>query len=385
MILTAFSGVYFFFTDRNNLQLDRELKIFIRSFLAYFILAFASFIIPLLITGKYSVDAMGDVDRAFRFALPLFLIYAFTRVSNLREILLISILAGAISLGIFAVYRLLSDSYWYGMRLESNYQAYLFGVIASWFFVALLALQGEYVNFVKRYMFSLYIIALFGAFLAMFLSGTRMAWLISFLGVFVYIFTILKNKGRRKIIFGAIFLVLAVLISSSFFETRFNTTINEYEKITKGVHGTSIGIRYEMWSMSMDMVKDSLLLGHGAGGYQQEKKNYVKPYSQKKWILTNAFPHNGYIYELVNRGIIGLLVLLLIFIYPFSLYRKFYNKNKHGPDANYALFGMVHIGVFMIASGLGTMFARSNIASFYVIITVLILYVLYAEKNQAEK
>lgn len=98
------------------------------------------------------------------------------------------------------------------------------------------------------------------------------------------------------------------------------------------------------------MFKYAPILGHGAGGFQAKKMDYVEEYKLNKYLHRYTYPHNEFLYQLVNRGIVGLIMLVLVFIGG---------------------------GMF------GAVLERSNFVAFYVFITTLLLYL--ATINQIEK
>lgn len=92
--------------------------------------------------------------------------------------------------------------------------------------------------------------------------------------------------------------------------------------------------RLFIWEVSMEMVKDKPLLGHGIGMFRSNYPYYQAGYFEQNpnsgyiMVAGDAFtPFNEYISVLVTHGIIGFIFLVLILLSLF-LYKSFSSKQK---------------------------------------------------------
>ena len=77
--------------------------------------------------------------------------------------------------------------------------------------------------------------------------------------------------------------------------------------------------RMERWSMEMELIKQSPIIGYGNGSEKYLlKEDYFKNKFYKSFLLElNA--HNQYLSFLINTGIIGLLLYLYVLYFGFSV------------------------------------------------------------------
>ncbi|MDR0574022.1 MAG: O-antigen ligase family protein [Tannerella sp.] len=91
--------------------------------------------------------------------------------------------------------------------------------------------------------------------------------------------------------------------------------------------------RLLIWRCSLEMVKDKPLFGHGYGGFKAGYMNYQAEYFEhhpdsKYTILADNVnrPFNEYLLLLVNSGLFGLMVLILVFYRLWQIFK--YNRSK---------------------------------------------------------
>jgi hypothetical protein len=109
-----------------------------------------------------------------------------------------------------------------------------------------------------------------------------------------------------------------------------------------------------IWSASLPMIKDTILIGHGADTYclYYPHKDYVGKYNAG-WNINMIVdkPHNMYIAVAVNTGLISLIALLLLFGMYIVQSLRLYWRREFATFAEYAGAG-VFFGVSgFVASG----------------------------------
>jgi hypothetical protein len=91
--------------------------------------------------------------------------------------------------------------------------------------------------------------------------------------------------------------------------------------------------RLLIWRCTWEMIKDKPLFGHGGGGFKANYMNYQAKYFEEhpdsKYVMladnVNR-PFNEYLLLLVNFGLFGLMVLILIFYRLWQIFK--YNRRK---------------------------------------------------------
>ncbi len=101
---------------------------------------------------------------------------------------------------------------------------------------------------------------------------------------------------------------------------------------------TSTGIRLEMMRTGILFVKDNPWIGIGSGNYQDKAEVYVKEGKANPGIAQHGYPHNAFLEVAVDKGLLGLVTLLLLLYYPAYIYIKGYKVCK--PTA---VVGLIHI------------------------------------------
>jgi len=118
-----------------------------------------------------------------------------------------------------------------------------------------------------------------------------------------------------------------------------------------------------IWSRSLPLVKDTLLLGHGPDTFaayfpQQDIKGKMYAYNGDMWQLVDK-PHNLYLQTALNTGVISLLAILTLFImYIKKSFKIYYNSNFK--DFN----SIAGLGIFVAVVGyLGASIFNDSVVS----------------------
>lgn len=110
----------------------------------------------------------------------------------------------------------------------------------------------------------------------------------------------------------AIAIFLALLFgayqTSNNFSVRVNEAINEIADYKPGKSRTSIGQRFDWWTISVQLVREKPLFGHGAGAYETAHNRAIK----NSRITPTDNPHNEYLFIAAQFGLVGLALFLLM-------------------------------------------------------------------------
>ena len=110
--------------------------------------------------------------------------------------------------------------------------------------------------------------------------------------------------------------------------------------------------RLLIWQCGINMVKDAPWIGHGVGSFEAHYMDYqadfFKQHGQSRFSMLAdnvKQPFNEYLGILLNFGIVGLLILLLLIAIIIYCYRKNPNVEKQ-----IAFYSLLSIGIFSLFS-----------------------------------
>ncbi len=162
-------------------------------------------------------------------------------------------------------------------------------------------------------------------------------------------------------------LVSAVLISSiaygsymgnSLFRERTDQAIHEITHYQEAVN-TSVGARINFYINSIRIIANNPILGVGAGDFPAEYQKINEIHSPE-WVITPN-PHNQHLYVLATTGIIGGMILFLVYAAPLL-------PQNRSPDTQMLRTGLVVFTVFMCL--FESYLWRSNTSLLYVIFAI---------------
>lgn len=158
----------------------------------------------------------------------------------------------------------------------------------------------------KRWGYGLLVAAACYSVLFLVLARTGYVALVVGLGVWLF-FSLGRRQRWLLVVLGAIALVAVLLIPNKATQ-RINQGINEIKVCmaapaanVTGACRSSMGQRSAFAVEAVRLIKDAPILGHGAGGfyYEDPKINYK---------INN--PHNQYLLETIQSGVVGLIIFL---------------------------------------------------------------------------
>ncbi len=153
---------------------------------------------------------------------------------------------------------------------------------------------------------------------------------------------------------------------------RFEQASSDIELYQKGDSNTSIGLRFDMFEAAYQIFSEYPLFGVGVGNYVESINNY---YGSNKESVSNAItqydnPHNEFLFHMVTRGLIGIVLLLVLFgtgiVMFFSKMKKHDNKNLF-----YAVSGLMVLVAYMHFGMSISLFKHRDFLLFFVIYVLL--------------
>lgn len=167
------------------------------------------------------------------------------------------------------------------------------------------------------------------------LLTSRTGFLVFYLGLLTWGLNILFQKGKKLIGFAFIAAFLFIPIFAYYglpsFKSRINLTKWDVQEYTEAriLCDCSMGKRFYVWEQTLKIIRENPFLGTGNGDLAAEiltKSKAQLPEMQLAIDMDETklldSPHNQYLEMLAGMGMLGLIILLYILIYPFIFERK---------------------------------------------------------------
>ncbi len=220
---------------------------------------------------------------------------------------------------------------------------------------------------------------------ALFLSYARGAWLALLLAFFSS--WLLKRKLLFKSFCIAILLTIAAFFylgnndrylafANDYRSTIFHQNFEEHLAATYQGKDLSTAERFYRWVAGVRMAGDSWTTGFGPNTFYENYKSYTQP-AFKTWVSHNdehSTVHNYFLLQLIEQGIIGLLLFMLLIGAMFWKAEKIYHRSatafwKHTSAAVAAILVMICTVNF-----LSDLIETDKVGSvFYLCIAVLVM------------
>ena len=180
------------------------------------------------------------------------------------------------------------------------------------------------------------------------LSGSRGGWGALLLGVFLLSLYLYRYKRQYFWwLIGAV--VLAVLAVFVFWErlpvgSRIQQTLNSIHAYMNGNPHTSLGYRFEMWKAAWMAFMEKPLFGWGFGNFDKFFLEYLREGLVAGKATGWGHAHNDYLFVLSELGIVGFILVVGFFAYPFVRMLEFIRqalRDQNGTLLMVALLGAV--------------------------------------------
>lgn len=140
-----------------------------------------------------------------------------------------------------------------------------------------------------------------------FLNHGRSGMLIFLILAFL---TLAQRCSLKTMLVGMV--LLAGLITGTYYssknvQTRVADAIEDIDEYRPGRSRTSLGMRFDWWVNSVEMIKTAPLTGHGTGSFKKVQKEIKK----KKTRRTDN-PHNEYLFIGAQLGCLGLFTFIAL-------------------------------------------------------------------------
>tara|TARA_Y100000294_G_scaffold177794_1_gene204881 strand:- start:1601 stop:2782 length:1182 start_codon:yes stop_codon:yes gene_type:complete len=348
LFVLAIIGIYFAIKDRINPLKEERLKIIFFITFGYYLINFIVFIFNGTYIAKY-------LQTDLYFLLAVFIAISITRAKINLNLVFLGIKIALIILGIGLIF---------SFQFSNIYISIFAPITALMMFCSIL-------NFDKEGLLEKIIgLVAFAFGLAMIIdSGIRLSWLVFVVLLFI-VFNFIFSKNKI-IIFPLITALLVLMVFINGDNIVKNRIVIAYDNITQWSQGenrtSSVGIRLEMYKSGIQAFKEKPFFGYG---YLRGTKEVSSHVDARARVIVNNFVqlHDEYITTIVEKGLIGLIALLLILFIPFFVFVSNYDRSDI-----YIRTGIVISVSFILFGTFNVSFGDTTMKAFYVFFLCILL------------
>ncbi|EHA13926.1 O-antigen ligase [Halomonas sp. HAL1] len=307
--------------QRPALNLDRRDGLLIGSFFAY--------IIVHALEAWWDSIGISGIDRPSRLAMAIPAMFLIIACPPRLAFLWSGLAFGAITTGSWAGWQKIIEE---SDRASGYTHVIQFGNLSMLVGVLCLAGLGWAMVQQRRNMWVCFLLlgAAFGILGSLF-SGSRGGWI----GFPIVLWVLYRAYGRHlanwlkfalvMILVGASILVYT--IPQAGVQHRVHQAFNDVSQYASGDNRvTSVGSRFEMWRGAGHMISEKPLFGWGENGYREQMSVLASEGVVESGILRYGHAHNEMIDAFAKRGIVGVIVLLLLYLVPLRLFARHFSE-----------------------------------------------------------
>lgn len=314
-------------------------------------------------------DGVKHLGKHLRFAIILPVYFWFRRIDVSLAWVVSSASIGAILAMMVALY----EVFYLGIpRAHGVHHPIMFGDLAL--IMGFLAFVGRSALTEKllRYLPHL---AIASGLIASMLSASRGAWIAIPALTLILLWQHWRSFGcwAKAAIVGLIIVlpVVAYIVPQSGVKQRIDVASSDISLYVSGeTVNTSLGLRFEAWRSAFYIAEQYPVFGAGLGRFNDMSQHLIEQGKVQQGAANFTHTHNDYLTQLAVNGVVGLILLLAIYLYPARLFIQRLGS-ADSDAATAALMGLCLIVAFMHYSLSESMMIRSAPVSFY---TVLLLY-----------
>ncbi|MBN1377705.1 MAG: O-antigen ligase family protein [Gammaproteobacteria bacterium] len=288
-----------------------------------YLMLIVCFLVLTVLANYYFVDSSdfnySRVRRYSRIFPVIAIIYVVARTKPREACLWYGVVIAAILSGILGISEWLNAPGMH-LRLQGNTNPLVFGWLNSC--LGLMAISSW--RYFKEKNIWIRFLPFIGFALALFdniLSGSRSAWIAMLISsALLAKFHRQHSKTVTKYA-TTIVIILTCVVLYLIPQTMVKTRLNEVHQdvvsyVNNGIISTSIGARFEMWTLALEIFSDHPILGAGANEFKIRVDERIQSGRYPEVYHNFSEPHNEYIAALSSRGVLGLVSILLLFGLP---------------------------------------------------------------------
>lgn len=363
-VLVFLCSIYFLLVKKDRKPLLKEEKIILSAFGLFFL----SFIISANLNGwtELQTRELGN-ELMFLWIIPVYFLireYKFSLNAFFAGILL--------SVPVITLFSIYEYYYMSTPVLIGAYSQLFLGPITA--LLLLFYAEAYKVFFGRKHIFLfLPIIYALGLFVIVF-TFSRSAYLTLIIGVTVYVVLFLGNL-RDKLIISALFVIVFIsLMNVEKVNVRVMTAVNNVgnyfneKNINSNKINTSAGLRLEMWRGSQYAIKTHPLFGIGAANHPIFIKKYIEEGKVHPGVGKHGHLHNSFVEVISSKGIVGLIILLMLFYYP--VYIAWKNRKHCLKCYKYAV--ILSVSLTAISIGESMLINKNNAITHFIFFSAIL-------------
>ena len=297
---------------RERVPLLNHEQVFLYVFLFYFL-------VQLFNVWWFSAE-LRELDTSSRFLIVLPIFFYLRKVGVEVKWLIKGVVLAAIVIGFSALYDVFVLQTGRPTSQTDIGTYALFSAVYS--LMSLAAVQYYREN---RVMLYLSILAFLGGLSGVVLALTRGVWIAFVIAMlsFVLINPFQWKKGSMRTFLLLMMLLVAIiyLVPETGVAVRVDQAIqNGLAYFGEGVTNSSGGARLEMWKAAMEVIANNPIFGVGENNFNQQLSLLIENKKIDGFVGQFNHPHNEYLSNLVEQGVVGLAALLLLFLAPLKVY-----------------------------------------------------------------
>jgi len=152
-------------------------------------------------------------------------------------------------------------------------------------------------------------------------SKAGLLGLFSVIGIAVLYLLIYERKIKEAVRLGGISIVFVTLIILFLPQTtnRVNAVVESMEEESTASEHSVAETRLYLWKAALNAFKEEPVWGYGTGDVKEELIHQYEIQHNQRALDANYNPHNQFLQTMVANGLIGLIALLILVVYPILL------------------------------------------------------------------
>ncbi len=186
----------------------------------------------------------------------------------------------------------------------------LFGILILVFAYPLWFTNDKWVSIIRYFFISSFLVGIF-------LCASKMGYIVALLILIIVPFIKFKDKLNIKTIAISLVLIVGVIFSAlKFFPKPFERINNALTTVSSTnidkTSSESTAVRLLIWDVSLDIIKENLLLGVGSGDANDVLQSKYREKGLTGALSHNLNTHNQFFQTTIALGLVGGLVLIFL-------------------------------------------------------------------------
>ena len=144
---------------------------------------------------------------------------------------------------------------------------------------------------------------------SLFIEAGKAGQLVFLISIVLFFVIHFRNQWKRIVV-----AILSILIFSVFVYQSSSIVKKRFSHEFKSISNNEPSFRNNLFIYSVELIKENPIIGYGAGSFTDVFKHLNKT-TKRTVSYAHKTPHNNYLYVWLELGIVGLLILMLIFYF----------------------------------------------------------------------